>query len=82
MVSLDLDPPVARSRMQGRSFYAAAAHEFLAADPTAIVGQLSSRHVAFHASAEAEQIRAWEREITLLRSAFTDLGQAPATGKF
>jgi len=32
-----------------------------------IVGRLASRQVAFHSSAEAEQIRAWEAEIVILR---------------
>ncbi len=50
-----------------RAFFANSVGDFLIADPTAIVGQLSSRHVAFHASAEAEQIRAWEREIEILK---------------
>ena len=56
-----------------RAFYSASVAEFLAADPNAIVGQLSSRQVAFHQSAEAEQIRAWEREIEILRVALTNL---------
>lgn len=34
-------------------------------------GQLSSRHVVLHASAEAEQIRAWEREIEILKIVLT-----------
>ncbi len=57
----------------GRSFYAASVATFLTTDSATIVGQLSSRHVAFHASAEAEQIRAWEREIQLLRTALATL---------
>jgi hypothetical protein len=48
--------------------------EFIAADRNAIVGQLSSRHVAFHAAAEAEQVRAWEHENELLRGAFAEVG--------
>jgi len=58
-----------------RSFYSAAVGQFLKDEPSAIVGQLSSRHVAFHAAAEAEQIRAWEREIELLRTAFAEAGE-------
>jgi hypothetical protein len=46
------------------------------ADASAIIGQLSSRHVAFYAAAEAEQIRAWEREIELLRTALAEVGSA------
>ena len=42
----------ARPEATGRSFYSALVSEFLAADPDAIVGRLSSRHVAFHAAAE------------------------------
>ena len=62
-------------RATQRSFYAASVDEFNAADPRAIVGQLSSRHVAFHAAAEAEQIRAWEREIEFLRAALAEVGE-------
>src|SRR5271166_1927627 len=51
--------PMVQARQ--RSFYAASVPEFKAADPKAIVGQLSSRHIAFHPAAEAEQVRAWER---------------------
>jgi hypothetical protein len=61
---------------QSRSFFASTVAEFLTADPQAILGQLSSRHVAFHASAEAEQLRAWEREIILLRTALNEVGRA------
>ena len=61
---------------QGRSFFASTVADFLVADRHAVIGQLSSRHVAFHASAEAEQIRAWEREIELLRAAFVEIGDA------
>jgi hypothetical protein len=56
------------------SFYASRLNTFLAADANSIVGQLSSRHVGFHASAEAEQIRAWECEIVLLRAAIVEMG--------
>jgi hypothetical protein len=59
-----------------RSFYAASVREFIAADRNAIIGQLSSNHVSFHAAAEAEQIRAWEREIELLRGAMAEVGEA------
>ena len=59
-----------------RSFYSGTVCQFLAADPSAIVGQLSSRHVAFHRAAEAEQVRAWEREISLLQTALLEQGDA------
>jgi hypothetical protein len=58
----------------GRSFYAATAQEFLATNKDEILGQLSRRHVRSHASAEADQIRAWQREIEILRSAFEGAG--------
>ena len=61
-------------QVRQRSFYAASVREFIAADRNAIVGQLSSRHVAFHAAAEAEQVRAWEHENELLRGAFAEVG--------
>ena len=59
----------------GRSFYSAIVRQFLNENPAAIVGRLSSRHVAFHAAAEAKQIRAWEREIELLRAAFEEMDE-------
>ncbi len=62
----------------GRSFYSATVSDFLTEDVNAIVGRLSSRHVAFHASAEATQIRAWEKEIAILRTALRELG--PSVG--
>lgn len=60
---------------RGRSFFSSSVAEFVSADPSAIVGQLSSRHVAFHAAAEAEQVRAWEREIDILKDALALLAQ-------
>lgn len=59
-----------------RSFYSATVPDFLSADPRAIVGQLATRHVAVHATAEAEQLRAWERQIELLKVALLALGPA------
>ncbi len=59
-----------------RSFYSTSVGHFLAEEFDAIVGRLSSRPVAFHAAAEAEQIRAWECEIELLRIAFVEVGEA------
>ncbi len=58
----------------GRSFYAAPVSEFRVTDDDAIIGRLSSRHVAFHAAAEAEQVRAWAREIEILKETFAKLG--------
>ncbi len=58
-----------------RSFYSATVVDFLSDNPSAIVGQLASRHVAFHAAAEAEQLRAWERQIELLRTALIAVGE-------
>lgn len=57
-----------------RAFYAASVGSFLQQDPTAIIGALSERHVAFHASAEAEQVKAWRREIEILAAAFEQIG--------
>jgi hypothetical protein len=57
-----------------RSFYATNVREFLAADSDRILGQLSRRHVKSHASAEADQIRAWQREVEILRFAFEAIG--------
>lgn len=56
---------------EGRSFYSASLRQFLHADPAAIVGQLASRHVGVHAAAEGEQVRAWAREIEILREALS-----------
>lgn len=57
----------------GRSFYANGVDAFMTADPAAVVGQLSTRHVAFHATAEAEQVRAWGREIEILKTSLRPL---------
>jgi len=60
----------------GRSFYAATVQVFLAASADEILGQLSRKHVKSHASAEADQVRAWQREIEILRLAFEAIGSA------
>ncbi|MCI4677666.1 DUF2075 domain-containing protein [Rhodoblastus acidophilus] len=56
-----------------RSFYRATVEEFLTTLTAEIVGHLSSRHVALHSSAQAEQIRAWEAEIAILHDAFSEM---------
>lgn len=61
---------------QGRAFWRGSSQVLLDADPQAVIGQLARRHVTFHAAAEAEQIRAWEREIELLREALTTVGDS------
>lgn len=66
--------PVGRSAQ--RSFYSATVPRFLSAASDQIIGQLTSRHVVFHGSAQAEQIRAWEAEIDILRRAFSSLDGA------
>jgi len=68
--SMQIAPRVAPSidrTPANRSFFSASVREFLEAETAAIVGRLSSKHVSFHAAAEAEQIRAWEREIDQAR---------------
>ena len=70
----DLDE-TSRPEATSRSFYSARVSEFLAADPDAVIGRLSSRHVATHAAAEQEQVRAWEREIEILQEVFKQLGE-------
>lgn len=72
-------PPYPLAARQGRSFFSAQVADFLRTDARAIIGQLASRHVAFHASAEAEQLRAWEQEVVLLRSAFAEVGPVADT---
>jgi hypothetical protein len=73
-----LGPKMAEGGSRGRSFYSATIEGFLRADTSAIVGQLASRHVGVHASAEGEQVRAWTREIELLREVFGGLGAGSA----
>lgn len=76
-ISLDLDEterPETSGRRTGRSFYAAPVSEFRITDDDAIIGRLSSRHVAFHAAAEAEQLRAWQRVIEILKESFAKPG--------
>lgn len=63
------------SNPASRAFYSNTVTAFLGSDPSSVVGQLSSRHVAFHASAEADQIRAWEREIEILTEALAPFAQ-------
>lgn len=70
--------PLSASVGSGRSFYSAKVNEFLQTSSDAVIGRLSSRHVAFHASAEAEQVRAWASEIELLKLAFTEVGSQSA----
>lgn len=62
--------PLSVGAQGGRSFYSATVPTFLDDDPHAIIGRLSSGHANFHATADAEQIRAWGREIDLLKQAF------------
>lgn len=63
------------SNPASRAFYSNTVTAFLGSDPSSVVGQLSSPHVAFHASAEADQIRAWEREIEILTEALAPFAQ-------
>lgn len=58
-----------------RSFYSDEVAGFLRTTTDTIVGRLSTRHVAFHASAEAEQVRAWEREIEILKMSLREVGE-------
>jgi len=58
-----------------RAFWHGSALALLEADPQAVIGQLASRHVRSHAAAEAEQVRAWEREIEILRLALAACGE-------
>lgn len=58
-----------------RAFWHGSALALLEADPQAVVGQLASRHVRSHSAAEAEQVRAWEREIEILRLALAACGE-------
>ena len=67
-----LNDPIRLRFVEGHS-YSASVPQFLVADQKAIIGQLSSKHVSFHAAAEAEQIRAWEHEIELLRAVLAEV---------
>lgn len=70
MLSMQIDPLVAPSIQRNtapRLFYPASVPDFLGDETAAVVGHLSSGHVAFHAAAEAEQVRTWEREVELSR---------------
>ncbi len=57
----------------GRSFFASSVREFMRVDTDAIIGRLSQKHVAFHPSAEADQVLAWQREIEILRNTFNGM---------
>ena len=62
-----------------RSFYSDVVAEFMSADPDAIVGRLSSQQAASHFSIEIDQLRAWKREIEILRCAFAEAGPIAQT---
>ncbi|RKG76691.1 DUF2075 domain-containing protein [Corallococcus exercitus] len=72
-------PLTTQPTLTSRSFYAAFVSEFLEADDDQIIGKLSRHHVALHEAAEGEQIRAWERELKILRTAFQVVGEKCAT---
>ena len=71
--NLSTKPDFSDARRVGRAFYSAKVHEFLGHETDIIVGRLASRQVAFHSSAEAEQIRAWEAEIAILRKSLSSI---------
>ena len=62
-----------------RSFYSDVVAEFMSTDPDAIVGRLSSQQTASHFSIEIDQLRAWKREIEILRCAFAEAGPMAQT---
>lgn len=66
---------VIESSRRPRAFWHGSARALLDANPKAVIGQLASRHVRSHAAAEAEQVRAWEREIDILRLALAAGGE-------
>ncbi|MHB2210631.1 DNA/RNA helicase domain-containing protein [Methylobacterium sp. CM6257] len=68
-------PPPTFAAQSGRSFYSATVPTFLDDDPHTIIGRLSSGHAKFHAAADAEQLRAWDREIHLLKEALQLISQ-------
>lgn len=68
--------PYQRCMEPTRSFYAASVREFLVAEPNALIGQMSVRLAALHRQAEHDQLRAWAREIELLRETFSTIGEA------
>lgn len=59
-----------------RSYFAGTVQEFLATPPETLLGRMSARLAEHHRVAERDQIRAWTRQIDLLRSAFGELGEA------
>lgn len=65
----------ASPRPSGQAFFSSSVAAFMTVDPASVIGELSSRHVAFHASAEAEQIRAWEREVDILKTVLEPFAQ-------
>lgn len=67
------DLPLQSSGPAPRAFFSSSVAEFCRTDPAAIIGRLSSRHVAFHPAAEGEQVRAWEREIEILADALRNI---------
>jgi len=58
-----------------RSFYASNVDAFLDISGNQIVGQLATRVGLEHAGNEAEQIRAWQKQIAILKSVLADVGE-------
>ena len=62
-----------------RSFYSGLVSEFLNTDADAILGRLTSRQTDSHFPVDPDQLRAWKREIELLRKAFAEVGPISQT---
>jgi len=56
---------------ESKSFYAAEATEFLERDSETILGSLSTRIGLIHQGDEREQIKAWKRQIQILKEALS-----------
>jgi hypothetical protein len=75
------DERIAKSSADARrAFWRGTVQEFFEASPAALLGQLTSRNVGFHAAADAERAYAWAREIEILSDVLSSLADAAEWG--
>ncbi|MCP3104154.1 DUF2075 domain-containing protein [Myxococcus sp. K15C18031901] len=63
-----------RAEPTSRSYYAAFISEFLQTPPQSILGTFTLQQGALQLPTEPEQVRAWERELSILTAALQSLG--------
>ena len=61
-----------------KSFFASTVSDFLDAETEAIVGQLAKQVSLLHAGDEANQVRAWSKQVEILKRSLSRLGEETA----